>query len=131
MTPSFISQFEACTLTEFHHKDHIRVAWTYLLAHPLPEAMIKMRDGIKKFAKHHGKDTLYHETITFAYVLMIHDRLARHYSSSNDCWESFVSQNADLFAWKPSILDQYYPANLVTDELAKKQFLWPSMSPSR
>ena len=118
----FLNAFENCSLKEFPHRDHIRVAWSYLQENALPEAMIKMRDGIKKFAVHVGKTNLYHETITLAYVLIISDRIAQGGRGAD--WNEFSKKNPDLFRWKPSVLDEYYSAEVLASDLAKASFLW-------
>lgn len=44
----FLAAFEARTLDEFHHRDHIKVTYLYLRRYPLEEAMAKVRTGIQE-----------------------------------------------------------------------------------
>ena len=62
----FLTAFEACALPNegFHHRDHVRVAWLYLQSNPLPVALNRFCESLKRFALAHGKSDLYHETIT-------------------------------------------------------------------
>ena len=38
----------------FHHEQHVRVAWNYLKAHPLPEALARFCSALKGFAQAQG-----------------------------------------------------------------------------
>lgn len=121
----FIHQFEAATLppAAFHHRDHVRLAWLYLRRHPALEALTRFTEGLKRFATANGHAGLYHETITWAYLLLIHERMARH--GSGETWEEFAAENPDLLAWKPSVLDGYYEAETLGSDLARRVFVLP------
>jgi hypothetical protein len=120
----FIRQFEDCTLSPdyFHHQNHVRLAWLYLSQHPTLEALVKLSDGIKKYAASLGKATLYHETITWAYIFLIQERMAR---SDDDTWEAFAEKNPDLLNWQENILKQYYLEETLASDLAKRVFIFP------
>src|SRR5919206_224352 len=120
----FLRSFEDCTLpnTSFHHRDHVRLAWLYLRRHPALEALARFTEGLKRFAAANGKPGLYHETITWAYLLLIHERMAR---SEADTWEDFARSNPDLLVWNPSVLDRYYEKETLGSELARRVFVLP------
>ena len=120
----FVSAFEACTLPPdlFHHRDHIRLAWLYLREEELPEALARYRNSIRRFASSLGQSQLYHETITFAYLLLIHDRMQR---DGGESWCEFESANRDLFSWNPSILDDLYAKETLKSDLARSTYLLP------
>lgn len=40
-------------------------------------------------------------------------------------WKELAARNADLFAWKPSILDRYYEAATLASDRARRTFVWP------
>src|SRR5262249_61516758 len=69
----FVAAFEAGTLPNeaFHHRDHVRLAWLYLRELPPAQALTRFTEGLRRFAAVHGKPGLYHETITWAYLLLI------------------------------------------------------------
>ena len=108
----------------FHHVDHIRVAWIYLRRHPLPEAVTKLCEGLKAFATAHGKPERYHETLTWAYALIIHDRMARAADGART-WDAFIDANRDLLTDGRSLLRQWYAPGTLDSPLAKRVFLWP------
>src|SRR6266852_5038027 len=100
----FIAAFEACSLPSerFHHQQHVRVVWLYLHQYALLETLVRFSQNLKRFAAANGKPNLYHETITWAYVLLINERMER--GGPEQSWAEFVDSNADLFDWKNSIL---------------------------
>ena len=109
----------------FHHEQHVHVAWLFIQKFGMPAALGEFSEAIKRFAAAKGAHGLYHETITWAFVLLIAERQARCSAAS---WEAFAAANADLMIWKPSILSCYYSKELLASELAKRVFLFPDMA---
>ncbi|MGE0462608.1 MAG: hypothetical protein AB7Q16_14665 [Vicinamibacterales bacterium] len=117
--------FEAAQVPEggFHHAQHVRVAWNYLRAHPLPEALGRFCAGLKRFAEAQGATGLYHETITVAYLLLINERWAG--SDPATTWEAFAASHPDLLAWRPSLLDRLYAPETLASPRARRVFVMP------
>ena len=86
-------------------------------------------DMAREMAARHGVPGLYHETITWAYLLLVHERMQRDGALCE--WESFCEANRDLFAWKPSILERYYRPETLNSELARSVFILPDAGASR
>ena len=107
----------------FHHREHVRVAWYYLQHAPLPEALVRFSTNLRRFAAARGKPTLYHETITTAYMLLINERLDGDVGALP--WPAFAERNADLLTWKPSALDRYYTAGTLLSDRARRIFVMP------
>jgi hypothetical protein len=122
---ALIATFETGTTpnAEFHHADHVRVAWIYLGRLPLLAAADSFAANLKRFAAAHNKPQLYHETITLAYLLLIHDRIVTR--GRGRSWSEFADANPDLLEWEPSILDRYYSPTLLESDLARRSFVWP------
>lgn len=122
----FIEQFENTTLSpqNFHHKDHVRLAWLYLNRYPLLEALQKFSNGLKNFARSLGKEQLYHETITWAYIFLINERMVQ--ADTKQSWEEFIAGNGDLLNWQETILNRYYSKSVLDSPLAKSIFLLPN-----
>lgn len=120
----FIEQFESCTLPTalFPHREHVRIVWLYLGRYTLLDTLARFSERLKNYARAHGKPDLYHETITWAYTLLIHERMARRRERS---WEEFSVNNPDLLTWKESILKHYYREETLRSELARKTFVFP------
>lgn len=114
--------FEAGTLPAFHHSDHVRVAWLYLERFDALTALGRFAEGLQHFAAAQGQAGLYHETITWAYLLLIRERRAQ---AAGETWEGFKARNADLFLWQPSILSRYYRDETLASDLARRVFVLP------
>jgi len=119
-----VEGFETCTLPNgsFHHPDHVHVVWSYLRRMSFPAALERFQQALKRFATHHGKPGLYHETITCAYVVLVNQRM-----QGEETWEDFCGRNPDLLAWRPSILDSYYRPETLQSELARRVFVLPDL----
>lgn len=120
----FVSRFESCTLppADFPHRAHVRLAWLYLREAPPLEALTRFCASLQRFAASIGKSTLFHATITWAYLFLIHQRMAR--SPAAD-FEAFADANPDLLTWNPSALDAYYRVETLRSELAREVFVMP------
>ena len=106
----------------FHHADHVRLAYAYLSEYPVLEALEKFASALKRLAAARGKTQLYNETITFAYLFLIHERMVR---SEVVQWEEFAGQNPDLLVWKNGILSRYYREDTLRSDLARRVFVLP------
>ncbi len=121
----FIAQLEACTLPEdrFHHADHLHAAWLYLSRFPASEAIARFSQALRSYAASLGKADRYHETITWAFLLLLNERI--HGSEAAATWEQFAAAHRDLFEWKNSILLNYYREETLQSELARRVFVMP------
>ena len=121
----FLAQFEEGTLPleSFRHPDHVKMAFLYLRKYPAIEALERFSASLARFARAHGKDNLYNETITWAYLLIIRERLARAGRSQN--WPEFLASNEDLMNGKDSILKKYYREETLNSGFAKGTFVFP------
>jgi len=121
----FIARFEDGTLTNesFHHADHVRMAFLYLSRYQPLEAMQRFSDSLVRFARAKGRPELYHETITWALLLLIRDRIAR--AGREQSWAEFAESNVDLLNWKSNILKRYYLDETLSSDLARRSFLFP------
>jgi hypothetical protein len=120
-----LEQFEKCTLpnSAFHHEDHLRLAFLYLSNYPVLEALRRFSASLTRFATTNGTPGLYSETITWAFVLLIRERMAR--AGHQQVWSEFAAGNPDLLNWKDNILKKYYREETLASELARVTFLFP------
>lgn len=109
---------------QFHHQQHVQVAWLFTRKYGMPGALGEFSDAIKRFADAKGKAGLYHETITWAFLLVISERQARNPAAT---WPAFETANPDLLVWKPSILERYYSKALLASDLARRTFVMPDL----
>lgn len=123
---SLLRSFEDGTLPagSFHHREHVRLAWLYLRRHEVLDALGRFRAGLKRSAAANGRADLYHETITWAYVLLINERMRRGGGGEAE-WEEFAAENGDLLDWKRNILAEYYGEQTLGSAFAREVFVMP------
>ena len=109
---------------QFHHEQHVRVAWLFVCRHDMPAAIGEFSEAIKRFAAAKGAHGLYHQTITWAFLLIIGERQALNPAGT---WPEFAAAHPDLLTWQPSILDRYYSKALLSSDLAKQTYLMPDL----
>jgi hypothetical protein len=107
----------------FHHADHVRLAFEYLSRYPALDALDKFSTALKRFAAAQGKADRYHETITWAYLLLIRERIAR--AGRPQTWNEFAGRNQDLFVWKDGVLAALYRKETLDSDLARATFILP------
>jgi hypothetical protein len=101
----------------------LHAAWLYLTRWPLTQAIARFSEVLRAYAASHGKADRYHETITWAYLLLLNERIRRPGSPAT--WEHFAASHPDLFDWKNSILLKYYRQETLDSHLARQVFLMP------
>jgi len=74
----FVRRFEAGTLDEFPHADHVRLTVIYLARHGRDNALERVAAGIRKFAAIKGAPGKFHVTITRAWVDLIESARIAH-----------------------------------------------------
>jgi hypothetical protein len=125
-----LRQFEDCSLPleRLRHSVHIQIAFLYLRKYPVLDVLGRFPAALTRYAEAHGKAGLYHETITWAYILLIHERMQR--AGHAQSWAEFAATNPDLLTWSGTILKQYYRDETLSSGLARKIFLFPDKAPA-
>jgi hypothetical protein len=120
-----IANFESCTLPpeSFHHSDHVKMAFLYLCRYPALEALQRFSASLARFAAANGKPDRYHETVTWAFLLLIRERMAR--AGRDKTWPQFATDNPDLLNLENNILKKYYRDETLASGLARSTFLFP------
>lgn len=118
-----VARFEACTLpvAQFHHRQHLQVAWWLLRAEPLLAAMARFVDGLRRYAASIGKAEIYHETMTWAYLLLVHERLER--AGRERSWDEFERGHPELFTRE--LVHAYWTPETLASPLARRTFILP------
>ena len=129
-----IAALEDCSLPapSFNHRAHIQAGFAYLQMHGYGGALTAMERSLRRFAAHHGKQGLYHETITAAFLALIHERMAEDlFAMGGDLsrkldWESFAARHPDLFAG--DLIGRYYSKKTLRSDMARRCFVLPKAS---
>lgn len=106
----------------FNHALHLRLGWLYLRDNPTAQAIDKFTQALRDYTVHVGAEAKYHQTITWWYLLIMSERQARgNFTNFND----FLAQNRDLLAEGAPVLTQYYCAQTLASDFARKHFAIP------
>jgi hypothetical protein len=126
----FLAAFEACTLDEFHHRDHIKVTYLYLCRYSLDEAITKVRCWLQALALAWGAPVAdlergYHETMTQAWVRLVHRALSD--CGAAESADAFCDQQPKLM--QKTHLDSFYSRERLRTWQAKREFVEPDLRP--
>ena len=128
---TFLEQFESAAwpLAEWHHKQHIKVAYLYLRRYSLDTAIARMSAGVKKYNAAHnvpeGLDRGYHETMTQAWMRLVYFTLCEYGPAENT--EAFYEANPQLSQKKT--LRFFYTRETFMSPKAKAEFVPPDLIP--
>jgi hypothetical protein len=116
----FLAALEEGTLpaAAFDHSAHVRAAYLYLRGLGFLPGMAAFRSALRAFAQRHGALDKYNETMTMAFLVLIHERMAD--GTARD-WVEFAAANPDLFDRK--LLYRYYRPSTLQSERAKRIFI--------
>jgi SAM-dependent methyltransferase len=126
----FLAAFEACrfSLDQWHHREHIRIAYLYLLRHPFDEAVRKVRSGIQALnATHKVPDAIdrgYHETMTQAWMRLVHFTL--HEFGAKETADAFLDEHTQLLSKRA--LRFFYSRERIMSPEAKRGFVEPDLA---
>jgi hypothetical protein len=127
----FLQQFESTVWpkAEWHHRQHIKVAYLYLCRYPLETASVKISDNIKAYNQAHGvEESLtsgFHETMTQAWLRLVHFTLCEYGPAENA--DAFFEQNPQLSEKK--VLRFFYTRERFLSPEAKAAFIEPDLIP--
>jgi hypothetical protein len=119
----FLEAFERLEIAkeDFHHRDHLRLAWACLRAADEGRALARVREAICRFAEKHGVPQLYHETITRFWVAEL--AAAMQALSSASEFEALAARRPELLD-KDLVRRRYRPETLAS-ERAKAAWVEP------
>jgi len=126
----FIEAFEAkrWPLEKWRHRDHLRLAYLYLMAHGFDGALERLRSGIRAHNDAHGvvdsPTDGYHDTMTGAWLTLV-KLVVDEYGPSAD-GEAFCDDHPELSQKK--VLRLYYSKERFMSAEAKRSFLAPDLS---
>jgi hypothetical protein len=123
----FLAAFEADAIpkADFHHREHVRLAWLYLRRHGPAEATQRMREGIRRFAAAHGVPGLYHETLTTFWVLAVEAARGAHPEAPD--FESFALRHPELL--DKGLVRRHYREGTIESERARTEWIAPDRAP--
>lgn len=127
VSSDLMAAFEQCTLdpADFNHRRHLEFGWRYLQRYGFPEGGARFIERLKAYVAHVGAAGKYHETITWAYlVLMNEERVLR--SSSNESFEIMIKRRPDLLDHRNGALARLYSQEQLDSAEARCVFVLPN-----
>jgi hypothetical protein len=122
----FLSVFERGGFpgNAFPHRAHLRMAWLYVTMLGPDEAIEKAAAGIRNLAAHSGLPTLYHDTITRAWVYAVAAAIGH---SSSTTFDGFIEAHPRLL--DKHLLLEHYTAGVLTSPEARARWVAPDVRP--
>lgn len=126
----FLRRFESADwpLADWHHRQHIKIAYLYLRRYPFAQAQAHIRKIIKAYnAAKNLTDSLlggYHDTMTQAWMHLVYFALCE--GGPAESADAFYELHPEL--WGKKILRFFYSEIFITPE-AKANFIPPDRIP--
>ena len=123
----FLRAFEELSFPadQFHHREHIRVAWLYLKSSDATRAAERMATGILRFANHQGATQKYHHTLTLAWMRLVAAALVETPDGYN--FTEFLAEHPEL--GDKDLLKKYYSPKLLQTNTAREGWVEPDLRP--
>lgn len=120
----FVQAFETATLdpSRFHHREHLYVAWCYLRALPLEEALVRYVVNLRRMTIALGAPEKFHATVTWAYVVLLAAAMERMPGAS---FEDLLGENPALLDHRSGALYDHYDAATLASDDARRRFVLP------
>lgn len=135
-----VTRFEALDVapSDFGHREHVRVAYAMLAdLGDFGEAAVRYRRALRAFAAHVGAAGKYHETLTWAYLALVHERMFELYRERGidpaDSAARTSITSLDLLECYPELVDhqsgvlaRYYDVRAIAaSPMARAVFVLP------
>ena len=121
-----IAAFENGTLdpASFDHRAHLSLAWSYLQRDGFPEGALRFRQHLKAYVAKVGAEGKYHETITWAYLLLLNEELTLR-SPPGESFDAMIQRRPDLLDHRNGAIARCYSKSQLDSPDARRVFLLP------
>ncbi|WP_394824710.1 hypothetical protein [Pendulispora albinea] len=109
----------------FHHREHLYVAWCYLRALPLEEALARFVHHLRALTVALGAPGKFHATITWLYVVLLDQAMERSPGASFD---ELLAENPALLDHREGALLLHYDRGQLDSPEARRRFVLPTRS---
>jgi hypothetical protein len=86
--------------SQFHHREHVLVAWTYLADLPFEAACARFVERLRRYVHLHGASSKYDEALTMAYLERIAARIRSGPPAAT--FDAFLRAHPDLLTVRVS-----------------------------
>jgi hypothetical protein len=124
LTDPLVLAFEGAAIdpAAFHHREHLYVAWCYLRALSLEEALARYVHHLRRLAAALGAPEKFHATMTWGYVVLLHAAMER---SPDAGFDALLADNPALADHRSGALHAYYDRAQLASEEARRRFVLP------
>ena len=122
---ALVTAFEDLALApgDFTHREHVRLAFAMLHGADFGDAALRFRRGLQRFATAAGVPHKVHETLTWAYLAVVHECM--HEVSCVDSLE-LLARCPELLDHRAGALARHYDVDAITrSPLARRVFVLP------
>src|SRR5262245_25879050 len=123
---TLVERFEALAIApaDFGHPEHVRLAFALLSREPdFGAAALRFRTALRRFADAVGATAKYHETLTWAYLALVAERMAADPDGDSRAW---IARHPDLLDHRGGALARYYDVAAITaSPVARAVFVLP------
>jgi hypothetical protein len=121
-----MAAFENGTLdpAQFNHRLHLSLAWSYLQRDGFPEGALRFRQHLKTYVAKVGAGGKYHETITWAYMVLLNEELSLR-SPAGESFDTMIQRRPDLLDHRNGAIARCYEKSQLDSPEARRVFLLP------
>jgi hypothetical protein len=124
---ALLAGFVAATLPgpAFGHREHVRAAFLFLRMYDdFGAAAVAFRAALRRFVTALGAEDRYHETLTWAYLALVHEHMHGHEDADS---QAFLARCPRLGQHRGGELEARCDvATLLASPLARRVLVWPS-----
>ena len=123
----FLEAFESGRLpaAEFHHRDHLRMAWLYVGRLGPRKAAAQVLETLLRFASAQGAAQIFHVTLTHAWVHLVAG--ARADAPPHEGFAAFLERNPQLL--DKTLPHRHYAPETLAGTEARERLLAPDRLP--
>lgn len=124
-----LAAFEAGSLDPgcFSHRKHLSLAWKYLQRDGFPEGALNFRRHLKAYVTKVGAEGKYHETITWAYLVLLNEEMSLR-SPPGEAFDAMIERRPDLLDHRGGAISRCYSKAQLDLPEARRVFLLPDSS---
>lgn len=107
----------------FDHRAHVFVAWCYLKELSLEQALPRYVEHLQKLTRKLGVPQKYHATLTWAYMVLLHDLMHEPSAAALD-FAALMFRHPNVLNPRVALSD-YYDERELSSDRARHHFILP------
>jgi len=123
----FVAAFENGSLdpARFDHRTHLAFGWHYLQRDGFPEGAVHFRRHLQNYVARVGAQSKYHETITWAYLVLLNEERCLR-SSPGESFDTMIQRRPDLLDHRNGAIARCYSKAQLDSPEARLVFTLPA-----